>query len=134
MDPNTLESHLAVAERLTASFASHDIAAFESLYADDIIVWHNHNQISQTKAQNIQRLSRFFEDFANLRYERIARIPTPAGFVQQHVITGDCRQGGHLEMPVCAVVSLQKTRICRLDEYFDPAPAFALLRAPSASS
>jgi ketosteroid isomerase-like protein len=69
-----------------------------------------------------------------LRYEHIARIPTPAGFVQQHVIMGDCRHGGHLEMPVCAVVSLRKTRICRLDEYFDPAPAFALLRVPSAST
>src|SRR4030081_3838818 len=100
MNPSPPESHLAVAERLTACFGSHDIKAFESLYADDIVVWHNHNQISQTKAQNIQRLSRFFEDFANLRYEHIARIPTPAGFVQQHVIMGDCRHGGHLEMPV----------------------------------
>ena len=134
MDPDMLESHLAVAERLTASFSSHDIAAFESLYADDIIVWHNHNQISQSKAQNIQRLTRFFEDFANLRYERIGRILTPAGFVQQHVIMGDCRYTGHLEMPVCAVVSLRGSRICRLDEYFDPAPVFALLRAQSPST
>ena len=134
MDPTTSESHLAVAERLTAGFASHDLAAFESLYADDIVVWHSHNQLAQTKAQNIQRLSAFFRDFANLRYEHIARIPTPAGFVQQHVIVGDCPLAGRLEMAVCAVVSLRNDRILRLDEYFDPTPIFSLLSARSAST
>jgi ketosteroid isomerase-like protein len=128
VDSKTLESHLAVAERLTASFARHDLAAIESLYADDIIVWHSHNQLSEAKAQNIQRLARFFENFTSLRYEQIARAPTPAGYVQQHVITGDCRYGGRLAMPVCAVATLRDGRISRLDEYFDPTPVFALLR------
>jgi ketosteroid isomerase-like protein len=134
MDPNTLESHVAAAERLTAVFASHDLAAFESLYAEDIVVWHSHNRIPQTKAQNIQRLGRFFEDFADLHYEDITRIPTPAGFVQQHVIVGERVNAGRLEMPVCAVVSVRGSQIWRLDEYFDPAPVFALLRARAAAT
>jgi ketosteroid isomerase-like protein len=127
MNMGTYESHLRVAERLTECFSRHNIPGFESLYADDIVVWHNHDQVAQNKTQNIQRLARFFQDFVDLRYERITRIATAGGFVQQHVIVGECHKSGRrLEVPVCAVVTLRGSQICRLEEYFDPAPVFAM--------
>jgi hypothetical protein len=53
------------------------------------------------------------------------------GFVQQHILHANGRNGGSISMRVCMVIKLGANGlISRIDEYFDPAELAPLLGPP----
>lgn len=111
--------HLDVAERFFAAVAAGDLDAVGALYADDVVVWHNHDGFEQDKAGNLRTLQWVMANIDGFRYEEVRRSPTDDGFVQQHVARGTNRRGEPVEMPACIVVRIEAGRITRLDEYLD---------------
>ena len=62
------------------------------------------------------------------RYEILDRQFFDGGFVQQHVLHADGRNGGSIAMRVCIVIKVGANGlITRIDEYFDPAEMAPLL-------
>lgn len=112
----------AVAQALTAAFAARDAARVASLYGGDIKVWHNFDQVTQNKRENVQLLATVFAAASSLRYSAIRRSCTAMQFVQQHVIVGTWKNGQPiLPTPVCLIAEVRQGQIVRIDEYLDPA-------------
>jgi ketosteroid isomerase-like protein len=107
-----------------------DLETIESLYAEDVIVWHNNDNIGQTKSQNLAALAGAFERLVKRRYaDRVLNL-FDGGFVQQHRFIAIRQDGEIIEMPVVVVGKISNGQIHRLDEYFET-QALAMLRAPS---
>jgi len=64
------------------------------------------------------------------RYEILDRQLFEGGFVQQHILHANGRNGGSIAMRVCIVIKLGANGlISRIDEYFDPAEIAPLLES-----
>jgi ketosteroid isomerase-like protein len=121
------EEMLALAERFFAAVAAGDAEAVRSIYAPDVVVWHNHDGGTQTGEQNLRVLAAATHAITGFRYEEVRRRPTPDGFIEQHVLRGTAPDGTELAVPACIVCTVADGRITRLDEYFDSAHIAALL-------
>jgi ketosteroid isomerase-like protein len=115
MTPDAIE---ALAARFFAAVPAGDVATLESLYADDAVVWHNYDQIGQTRAENLATLGALHRVLADWRYEEVRRDVLADGFVQQHVLRATA-PGGALEVPAMMRVWCADGRITRIDEYLD---------------
>lgn len=115
------EQMMALAGRFFDAIESGDIETVRSLYADDVVIWHNHDRATQTRDENLRVLGWMAKRVTERRYTDTRRSPTPEGFVQQHVLTGTWPTGAALELAACIVCQVRDGRITRLDEYFDPA-------------
>ena len=113
------DANLALADRFFAAIEAGDIDTVSALYADDVVVWHNHDGVEQDRAANLRTLQWVVANIGRFRYEEVRRSATADGFVQQHVARGINRIGEHVEMPACIVVRVAGGRIVRLDEYLD---------------
>ena len=70
----------------------------------------------------------FINATAERRYEILDRRLFDGGFVQQHVLHANGRNGASISMRVCIVIKLGANGlISRIDEYFDPAEIAPLL-------
>lgn len=119
-----------VAERLFAAVEVGDIATVRSLYADDIVVWHNHDGLTQSADDNLVVLAWMAEHLPGGRYTQVRRHVTLSGFVQQHVLVATNRAGREVSVPACIVAEVVDGRITRLDEYLDSAHVAALMERP----
>ena len=64
------------------------------------------------------------------RYEILDRQVFDGGFVQQHILHANGRNGGSIAMRVCIVIKVGANGlITRIDEYFDPAEMAPLLES-----
>ena len=64
------------------------------------------------------------------RYEILDHQLFEGGFVQQHILHANGRNGGSIAMRVCIVIKLGPNGlISRIDEYFDPAEIAPLLES-----
>lgn len=111
--------HLSIAERLFAAVAAGDVAAVRALYAPDVRVWHNVDNVAQSADENLVVLQWVAANIRDLRYEEVRRQATAEGFVQQHVLRGTIGDGVPVEIPACLVATIRDGRITRLDEYLD---------------
>lgn len=110
-----------LANRLFTAIERGDVDAVAALYADDAVVWHNFDNIEQTRDINLVVLAWMTRNVEGLRYDDIRRRHFDGGFVQQHVLRGTTKSGGALEVPACLVVHVDGGRITRIDEYLDTA-------------
>lgn len=113
--------NLEVAERLFAAISVGDVDAVRELYSPDVVIWHNFDQVEQTRDQNLRTITWMTENVKDVRYEEIQRHEFDGGFVQQHVLRGTGPSGGALEMPACIICRVEDGLITRLDEYLDSA-------------
>jgi limonene-1,2-epoxide hydrolase len=123
------EAHLAVAEKLTSLFAMKVASEVAQIYADDAEIWHNFDNVTQTKAENMALLTIVFQAFSDLKFANIKRFATDFGFVQQHDMTGTHVGGGRFSAPVCMIACVKGNQITRMEEYLDATPLFTLMRA-----
>jgi hypothetical protein len=80
-----------------------DIAMVDQLWNEDVIAW-------------------FVNTTTDRRYEILDRQLFEGGFVQQHILHANGRNGGSIALRVCIVIKLGANGlISRIDEYFDPA-------------
>ncbi len=115
------ESMNRLAERFFDAIERADGKALDSIYTPDAVVWHNYDNIEQSRDDNIAMLMTFPQMFRTFKYDKIRRSFFEGGFVQQHVCAGVKSDGNAFAVPNCMVVSVRGGQIARVDDYFDSA-------------
>jgi ketosteroid isomerase-like protein len=103
-----------------------DLDRIKSLYAPDVVVWHNFDKREQTLDENLRVLKWIVANVSERRYEDIRRVVLDDGFVQQHVLTGIAPNGARLDVPAMMRVWVSGGCVTRIDEYLDTAQVSAL--------
>ncbi len=125
---------LAVVDRLFAAIEAGDVEGVRACYTDDVAVWHNFDQQSQTASENLTTLTWMVGRLGERRYEIVRRelLGDGRSVLQQHVLHGTVTAtGARLQMPAAMIITGRDGRICRLEEYLDTAQA-AVLRGAAA--
>jgi ketosteroid isomerase-like protein len=127
MSVTDTEAIADVADRLFGAIEQSDIAMVQQLWSQDVIVW----KVAD-RDRDGQRALRVIDWFINTtsvrRYEVLDRQFFDGGFVQQHILHANGRNGGSIAMRVCIVIKVgEDGLIKRIDEYFDPAEIAPLL-------
>jgi ketosteroid isomerase-like protein len=125
LDTDSVEQ---LASRLIAAISDNDIDALRGVYASDVVIWHNFDQVEQSLEDNLKVMMWMAKRMPDKHYDEIRRQPTPNGFVQQHVLRGTAPDGTAVEIPACLIVTIADGRITRLEEYLDTKDAAALSR------
>ncbi|MBL8559212.1 MAG: nuclear transport factor 2 family protein [Hyphomonadaceae bacterium] len=119
--PDSPDDIRNLATRFFDAIEKGDVDTVAATYADDVAVWHNTDQLENTKAENVETLKGMvkfskFRTYTNRRLEVF-----PGGFVQQHVLEAEGLSGYRLSLPACIICAVSNGKITRLDEYFDSA-------------
>lgn len=114
-----LSAIAAVCEQFFDAIEQGDLDRVTQLYAADVVVWHNADEIATTREENLAVLRRVTAILHDRCYadRRVAVYET--GFVQQHVLLGRLAGGEVFRLPACIVCAVHDGRITRLDEYYD---------------
>jgi ketosteroid isomerase-like protein len=88
-------------------------------FTPDARIWHNFDQVSLTPEENVAGLKTLFTNFSVRRYSEVRRLPTPEGFVQQHILRLETTDGRIIDWPGCILFALRDGKIARLEEYVD---------------
>lgn len=119
------------AERIAASvaiaMARMSVADLGALYAEDIVIWHNYDGNTQSKSENLAFLGKLFSHCQSVSYVDIDRQVTERGYVQQHNLKVEMKDGRTASIPCCHIVHIANGHIRRFDEYLDPAPMYRLM-------
>jgi len=119
-----------VADQLFEAIARSDIAAVKQMFADDVLVWHSGDTRDSAKERASRVIDWFINATTDRRYEVLDRQFFDGGFVQQHILHANGRNGGSIQMRVCIVIKVGTNGlITRIDEYFDPAEMAPLLES-----
>jgi ketosteroid isomerase-like protein len=118
-----------VADRLFDAITNGDIARVQQLWDDDVIVWKVADR-DRDKQRALRVIEWFVSATTDRRYEILERQLFDGGFVQQHILHANGRNGGSIAMRVCIVIKVGANGlISRIDEYFDPAEIAPLLES-----
>ena len=113
-----------VATRFFGAIEAGDVDTVRKIYAPDVIIWHNTDNIEKTREENLATLTWAIENVENLHYEDVRRHRIDGGFVQQHVCRGRQKKSGEeMILPAVVVCRVKGDQITRLDEYFDSTQA-----------
>src|SRR6476469_13813 len=116
VDPARVDPEVAdrLATELLAAITTTDVEALQRIYAPDVVIWHNFDQVEQTLEENLKVMFWMGKRLSGMEYGDIHRQPTPTGYVQQHILRGTAPDGTKLQMPACLVVTIKGERITRL--------------------
>lgn len=110
---------LELCDRFFDSIERKDAEALESCYAPEAVIWHSHDCLYQSRADNLAMLKQGMAIQPEVRYrDRRVRV-FEGGFVQQHHIEVTWDEGFVGHMDVCFVAYVRDGRISRAYEYFD---------------
>ncbi len=116
-----------VADRLFDAIERSDIAMVQQLWNEDVVVWKVADR-DRDRDSALRVISWFINTTTDRRYEILDRQFFDGGFVQQHILHANGRNGGSISMRVCIVIKVGTNGlISRIDEYFDPAEIAPLL-------
>jgi ketosteroid isomerase-like protein len=116
------DAMLAVAAAMTAAFEAGDLDAIAALYADDVVVWHNFDQLERTREQALASAAWVAGELEDFEVADLWVAAVPGGFVQQCVFRARERATGkELVTPAMLRVHVRDGRITRIEEYTDPA-------------
>ena len=122
-----------LADRFFRAIEAGDVEAVGACYAPHAVIWHNDDNVEQDRATNLKTLSAF-AGFTRDRTYADARVTLfEGGFAQQHRLVAHAKNGARLESHVAIVCRVEDGQIVRLDEYMDPAPIQAWIKAGMAS-
>jgi ketosteroid isomerase-like protein len=128
MSVTDAEAIVDVADRLFDAIERADTANIERLWDDDVLVWHSGDREDNDRPQALRVIYWFIKRTTERRYEILDRQLFDGGFVQQHILHANCRNGGSIALQVCIVIKLGANGLInRIDEYFDPAEMAPLL-------
>jgi ketosteroid isomerase-like protein len=118
-----------VANRLFDAIEKGDAATVGQLWSDDVVVWKVADR-DRDKDRALRIITWFLDTTTDRRYEILERRLFDGGFVQQHVLHANGRNGATIAMRVCIVIKVDTDGLIRrIDEYFDPAEIAPLLDA-----
>lgn len=117
--------HIVLLDRIIAAAEAGDPADLYDIYAEDGVIWHNHDNREQTVAQNARLLEMMPQWVSDRTYTDRRIAVFDGGVVQQHVLKGTrISTGEPVELHACVVVQVNdEGKITRLDEYIDSAQA-----------
>jgi ketosteroid isomerase-like protein len=127
MSVTDTEAIADVADRLFGAIEQSDIAMVQQLWSQDVIVWKVADR-DRDGQRALRVIDWFINSTTDRRYEVLDREFFDGGFVQQHILHANGRNGGSIAMRVCIVIKVgEDGLIKRIDEYFDPAEIAPLL-------
>ncbi|WP_227997038.1 nuclear transport factor 2 family protein [Nocardia australiensis] len=109
---------LEFADHFFDAVARGDMALVSDLYRDDVQVWHNWDDRSQDKAENLATLAALPQKYDSFEYVDVRRTVVADGFLRQHTIAAS-RKGRSARIPAILRVYVDAGRIYRIEEYFD---------------
>lgn len=112
-----LAPHAAVAQALLAAIVGGDRAAADRLYAEDLVVWHNHDGLDRDKAESLELIASLKRDYAKLDVSNVRWDYLVDGYVQRtayHVVD---HAGGSRTLDAMMRVWVADGRITRVEEY-----------------
>jgi len=112
-----LAPHAAVAEALLAAIVAGDREAADRLYAEDLVVWHNHDGLDRDKAESLELIASLKRDYAELDVSNVRWDYLADGYVQRtayHVVD---HAGGRRTLDAMMRVWVSDGRITRVEEY-----------------
>jgi ketosteroid isomerase-like protein len=120
-----LAPHAALAEALLEAIISGDRATASELYADDLVVWHNHDGLDRDKAESLDLIEALARDYAKLDASNVHWDYLADGYVQRtafHVVdhAGACKT-----VDAMMRVWVRDGRITRVEEYSVGGPDYA---------
>jgi len=110
---------LELCDRFFDAIEHKDYETLESCYAPEAVIWHSHDCLYQSRADNLAMLKRGMETLQKVEFrDRRIRV-FEGGFVQQHTIYVTRENGFVGRMDVCFVAYVRDGMISRAYEYFD---------------
>ena len=122
-DPTTA---MAAGERLFRIVEEGDLAELREVFTPDAQVWHNTDDRLVDVETTIANLAKLRASAAALRYTEVRRVPTPDGFVQQHDLLVEMRDGRVVVDRACCVCRVEDGRVAWMDAYHDSAVTHAM--------
>jgi ketosteroid isomerase-like protein len=111
---------LEVAAALSTAFETGDLEAIADLYADDVVVWHNFDQLGRTREQALSSAAWVAAEIEDFTVGDRWAAAVEGGYVQQCVFRGRMRSSGEvLEMPSMLRVHVRDGQVTRIEEYAD---------------
>jgi ketosteroid isomerase-like protein len=122
----------SVADRLFSAIEAGDVDAVAAMWSDDVVVWHAGDKLASDKGRAIRVIEWFVSATADRHYDVLDRRFFGGGFVQQHVLHGQARDGTPYSLRVGIIIAVGRDAlITHIDEYFDPADLAPLLNQQS---
>jgi ketosteroid isomerase-like protein len=118
MSPEAID---ALADRIFAAIEVGDTATIKSIWADDVVVWHNTDGIEQDRRANLRVLDWMVWATTLRSYRNVRRTLVAGGFAQQHVLHVELPDGRTADVPAAVFVEVDDGRVTRIDEYLDGA-------------
>ena len=115
-----------VADKLFRAIEAHDVNAVADVYADDIQVWHNFSNATQSKSENLAALTAMTETVPVIEYAIVERHMVAGRVLQRHNLKCQTDSGEQFVIPACMFITIQSNKITRIEEYLDSGQANAL--------
>jgi ketosteroid isomerase-like protein len=126
--PDT-ETIADVADRLFGAIEQGDIELVKQLWDPDVVVWKVADR-DRDRAHALRVIDWYVNATTDRRYEILERQFFDGGFMQQHILHANGRNGRSIVLRVCVVIKVGANGlISRIDEYFDPAEIAPLLES-----
>lgn len=109
--------HHGVAEALLDAIVNGDRDAADGLYADELIVWHNHDGIERDKAESLDLISAMARDLVSMKATDVRRDHLADGYVQRTTFHVVGATGSDELIDTMMRVWVQDARITRIEEY-----------------
>jgi len=117
---------MSAADDIFLAIEKGDVEGVRAVYAPDAVIWHNFDEVEQNVEDNLRVLGWMAGAFTSRRYEVVFRREWDDGFVQQHVLHLEKKDGTTVALPACIVARVVDGKITRIDEYLDSAQAARL--------
>ncbi|NMM86556.1 hypothetical protein B2J88_19670 [Rhodococcus sp. SRB_17] len=109
---------LAFADRFFNAVQDGDIDAVAGFYRDDVTVWHNFDNLDQSRDDNLATLAGISSRYDAFGYEDVRHTAVEDGFLRQHVIKATIGEKT-VNVPAVLRVYVESGKIHRIEEYFD---------------
>ena len=111
-----------LANELRRAFQERDINAIRALYGDDVIVWHNYDQIERNREQSLQSAQWVVDNMSEFSIDDCEVFPIEGGYIQQCVFRGTYKSTEKkMETHAMIRVRCDNGRVSRIEDYSDPA-------------
>ncbi len=121
---------LELCDRFFDAIEQCDYPTLEACYAPEAVVWHSHDCLYQSRADNLAMLKSGMETLPKVHFADRRIRAFEAGFVQQHTIYVTRPNGFVGQMDVCFVGYVRDGMISRAYEYFDTGQRDTFLGPP----
>lgn len=109
---------LEFADQFFNAVSSGDIDAVAGFYRDDVTVWHNFDNLDQSREDNLATLAGISGRYDAFGYGDIRHTALEDGFLRQHVIKATVGEKT-VNVPAVLRVYVEGDKIHRIEEYFD---------------